>query len=264
MTTIRTASMTLGAALSSLFASPLYAQDVLFLQPPVGGGGIMRASSLWIDPGDQNDSDNDSIAWENFTLEHTSTVTRLVWWGQSMPPLGFNVSFYIQDPNTIALQPDIFGANPTGAIAEYDFPSPLAQSDSGVVRFTVDLPDGITFQGGQRYFISVVGLTPIFSGSWSWAQSPVSNLGFFWWIRGAHMYFHPSDDRAVELLGDCLDCNAPCAADFDGNTTLDFFDISGFLNAFQQQLPTADFTGDGQFDFFDVSSFLNAFTAGCP
>ena len=28
--------------------------------------------------------------------------------------------------------------------------------------------------------------------------------------------------------------------------------------------PSADFNGDGSFNFFDVSAFLNAFNAGCP
>jgi hypothetical protein len=55
-----------------------------------------------------------------------------------------------------------------------------------------------------------------------------------------------------------------CEADLTGDGSLDFFDVSAFLNAFNAQDPIADFTGDGMFDFFDVSAFLNAYNAGCP
>jgi hypothetical protein len=56
----------------------------------------------------------------------------------------------------------------------------------------------------------------------------------------------------------------PCPADLTGEGTLDFFDISVFLNAYNAMDPLADFFKDGVFDFFDVSAFLNAFNAGCP
>lgn len=55
-----------------------------------------------------------------------------------------------------------------------------------------------------------------------------------------------------------------CVADLTGEGTLDFFDVSAFLNAYNAMDPIADFTGEGVFDFFDVSAFLNAFNAGCP
>ncbi|PCI09638.1 hypothetical protein COB72_05760 [bacterium] len=55
-----------------------------------------------------------------------------------------------------------------------------------------------------------------------------------------------------------------CPADINDDGSLNFFDVSAFLNAFAAADPLADFTGDGQFNFFDVSAFLNAFSAGCP
>lgn len=59
--------------------------------------------------------------------------------------------------------------------------------------------------------------------------------------------------------------NAPaCPADLTGDGTLNFFDVSAFLQAFGASDPIADFTGDGMFNFFDVSAFLQAFAAGCP
>ena len=55
-----------------------------------------------------------------------------------------------------------------------------------------------------------------------------------------------------------------CPADLTGDGTLNFLDVSAFLNAFGSMDPIADFTGDGLLDFFDVSAFLNAFGKGCP
>lgn len=54
-----------------------------------------------------------------------------------------------------------------------------------------------------------------------------------------------------------------CIADFDQSGNLDFFDVSAFINAYQDQNPAADLNGDGQFNFFDVSLFINAYNAGC-
>ncbi len=56
----------------------------------------------------------------------------------------------------------------------------------------------------------------------------------------------------------------PCLGDFNGDGTLNFFDVSAFLEAFGSNDPAADFTGNGTWNFFDVSAFLQAFAAGCP
>ena len=59
-------------------------------------------------------------------------------------------------------------------------------------------------------------------------------------------------------------CSTDCVADLTGDGTLDFFDVSAFLNAFNGSDPAADLDDNGVFNFFDVSMFLNAFAAGCP
>jgi uncharacterized membrane protein len=55
-----------------------------------------------------------------------------------------------------------------------------------------------------------------------------------------------------------------CVADIDGNGTLNFFDVSAFLQGYNAQDPITDINGDGEFNFFDVSAFLSAYNAGCP
>jgi len=236
------------------------AQELLYSQPLTAGSGVTWDSSFWVDPGGQNDLDTDSQAWANFTLDHRALVTRLRWWGETMPPLGFTVSFYNQDPNTDAIQPDIFGANPSGAIIEEDFPFP----NGAIGGFFVDLQTPIVLEANTQYFVSVIGLTPVPFDGWGWAASDTHNGGTFYWIRGQHHYSHLPDDRAFELLGDCLDCVAPCPADLTGDGSLNFFDVSAFLTAFGAGDAVADFTGDGALNFFDVSAFLTAFAVGCP
>ncbi len=53
-------------------------------------------------------------------------------------------------------------------------------------------------------------------------------------------------------------------ADLNADGTLNFFDVSLFLSAFNDQDPIADITGEGNFDFFDISAFRQTFLAGCP
>jgi hypothetical protein len=55
-----------------------------------------------------------------------------------------------------------------------------------------------------------------------------------------------------------------CDADFNGDGNLDFFDVSLFIQAFNNQDASADFNNDGNWDFFDVSLFIQGFNAGCP
>ena len=76
---------------------------------------------------------------------------------------------------------------------------------------------------------------------------------------------HPLTNLVDDFLAG-LGSNAGtcCQADITGNGSLNFFDVSAFLNAFNISHPSADFTSDGNFNFFDVSAFLAAFAAGCP
>ena len=193
----------LSSALTLLLLPALgHAQGFAYEQPMSPGGGVLRNSQLWIDPSGQNDSDNDALAWEDFEFPVSATISKLRWWGQAAPSLGFEISFFHQDPNTIAVQPDIFapGSHP---ISEHIYTSfSQIAAGPGLFQFELDLVQPLTFDANTRYFVSVVGRTPIFSGSWGWAQGTGGVHGTFWWLRGAHMYFHLGDDRAVSLATD--------------------------------------------------------------
>jgi hypothetical protein len=70
--------------------------------------------------------------------------------------------------------------------------------------------------------------------------------------------------NSTDLLATRFSFGSACPVDLNRDGTLDFFDVSAFLNAYNAMDPVADFDGDGEFSFFDVSSFLNQFNAGCP
>ena len=54
-----------------------------------------------------------------------------------------------------------------------------------------------------------------------------------------------------------------CAADFDGNGTVNTLDFLAFMNAWTAKKAEADFDGNGTINTQDFLVFLNAFTAGC-
>lgn len=70
-----------------------------------------------------------------------------------------------------------------------------------------------------------------------------------------------SDPATVVIRVASGACNV---ADFNADGMLNFFDVSGFLVAYQAMDPAADLNGDGLFNFFDVSRFLVAYGDGCP
>jgi hypothetical protein len=64
-----------------------------------------------------------------------------------------------------------------------------------------------------------------------------------------------------------IDRGAACAADFNGDGFLDFFDYDDYVSCFEAgscpEGRTADFNGDGFADFFDYDDFVTAFELGC-
>ncbi len=185
------------ATLPLLLTTPLLAQSgPAYTQPTAPNGGILRPSQMWIDPTGQNDLDSDAQAWEDFQLTQTTSITTIRWWGDAAPALGFEIQFWNQDPNTIAVQPDLF----TGPFSHHVYTSftqtPITAT---LYQFDLQLAAPVTFQANTRYFISILGQQPIAFAYWNWASSLTGPNGTFWWQRGLHMYFHLGESRAVAL-----------------------------------------------------------------
>lgn len=96
---------------------------------------------------------------------------------------------------------------------------------------------------------------------WCLETAPV-----FCFETGEEMGFNPTLDGAAQsaMRTGKFVIASNCPADINGDTALNFFDVSAFLTAFAIGDPAADINHDGMFNFFDVSDFLTAFTAGCP
>ena len=54
-----------------------------------------------------------------------------------------------------------------------------------------------------------------------------------------------------------------CNADYNLDSSVDFFDYLDFVNDFAAGLAAADFNGDHVVDFFDYLDFVQAFSSGC-
>jgi len=135
------------------------------------------------------------------------------------------------------------------------FETPIYTIDSFAVQDQIAYTSN-RYQFGFQMFDVSNPQDPRYIGSYNQILSPESVTIFdtFALVQSQSRVFH---------FIDITDC-PPCPADLTNDNTLNFFDISAFLQAFTSQDPIADFTNDALFDFFDVSAFLAAFAAGCP
>ncbi len=72
----------------------------------------------------------------------------------------------------------------------------------------------------------------------------------------------PGLSYRLDLTGACF-AGGGCAADFNGDDVVDFFDYLDFVQAFADNDPSADFNADTVIDFFDYLDFVQAFAEGC-
>lgn len=74
-------------------------------------------------------------------------------------------------------------------------------------------------------------------------------------------YFYSFTNYTMQV--DNISLTRLCAADFNGDSTLDFFDYLDLVAAFADGIPAADFNHDNITDFFDYLDFVQAFSDGC-
>jgi len=102
--------------------------------------------------------------------------------------------------------------------------------------------------------------------------TPVSfpaGLGYYdfsWDAANKRLAIMDFNSRNVWIFSDTRP-TPPCAADFNQDGFVDFFDFDDFVSCFEGNgCPagrTADFNNDGFIDFFDFDDFVSAFETGC-
>jgi hypothetical protein len=112
-----------------------------------------------------------------------------------------------------------------------------------------------TFQTGARMLYRRSDVDPAYTPNS--AGLPDVALG----ALGLAELIRPGSVAAV-LTGEYPSCSG-CAADFNADGTVDFFDYLDFVAAFGEEDPAADFNGDETVDFFDYLDFVAAFEVGC-
>ena len=186
----------------------------------------------------------------------------------ALTPIGVEVSESVNYPSTTGEFINSGLSDNVGAVFEGYVWAML----DGEYIFSTDSDDGsrlligdevVVNNDGLHGMVKRTGSIPLHAG---WHRIRIE---FFEAGGGAGIISTMSGPGMTEqvLLGLFLshESGDPCSpADLNGDGTLDFFDVSGFLTAFGDHDPIADFNGDGVYNFFDISAFLIAFNAGCP
>jgi hypothetical protein len=76
-------------------------------------------------------------------------------------------------------------------------------------------------------------------------------------------YFKTAGALALNGIRIPSNGSVACPADFNADTTVDFFDYLDFVAAFSSNDPGADFNADTTIDFFDYLDFVAAFSSPC-
>ncbi len=84
--------------------------------------------------------------------------------------------------------------------------------------------------------------------------------GQLYWVDALYRSIHNNGEGSFSIAIP----QSACLADLNNDDSLDFVDISNFINMYGLQDPAVDFNGDSEWDFLDVSAFIGAFTKGCP
>lgn len=143
--------------------------------------------------------------------------------------------------------------------------TPVPIPDHPTFRWTVDpvapLPEGQGIVDRFERYLDFGGTNWIYVGGFTYSGFSCDGDGdgvggpYRSWAQFWHAMYGPQPA-------------AVCRQDINEDGLLNFFDISLFINLYNQQDPRADFFpaagGDGLFNFFDLSTFLNEFNAGCP
>lgn len=158
------------------------------------------------------------------------------------------------------------GADPSGpAVAVFTVPA-LPTVGSGIVTLIPDV--AALIEPGETYWL-VMGAATVGQFSWSYAEGNGSagpgSFGAFTYSEDNGVTWGPQGVENPHQMRVNGTPSCQCPADLTGDGSVDFFDISLFLNLYNAQDPLADLAPpSGVWNFFDVSAYITAYNAGCP
>ncbi len=250
---LASASLTPGVALA----------DVLVNQQPVSGGGVMRSSQLWQDPGpDGNDLDGDAVCWQDFVFSQPKSINRIEWWGNGACELGFRIEIWKQDPGTIAYQPYAIwyygGVETAEPLISFDTTSyTTSPGPGGLTHYVLNLPTPISVPANTptnpRWFMGVTGLTHQPYVTWNWAKGTGGSTKSYQFIRASgYIFWALPEGRAIVIA----DASVPCPADLTHDGVVDAADLALLLGAWGGS--SNDLNGDGIVNGPDLAVLLGA------
>lgn len=118
--------------------------------------------------------------------------------------------------------------------------------------------------GGSIQIALDSGYTPMFGDEWEiigGANNTVIEGAFDAYLMPAAP---PSLAYRVFIEADRVFVRLTCAADFNGDALQNFFDISNYIDLFNNEDPRADLAAPfGALNFFDIATYISIYNAGC-
>jgi len=143
--------------------------------------------------------------------------------------------------------------------------------DAASIGVNFGAPEGVAVDNGDGTWVWEIDTTVVDAGTGVEDAFAIYlngvHAGFFWFGGFNCALGQPGDGYTPsamfehQLFGPG---GAICVADMNGDSQLNFFDISLFIRLFRDRDPRTDINGDGAFNSFDIAAFLAAFGAGCP
>ncbi len=138
-----------------------------------------------------------------------------------------------------------------------------ASDDEGLRSFDIRA----SFDGGTRWFIVARDL-PGTARAYDWrlpASAGISSVRVRVVAKDLRFQNSSADSGLFSITAGLWP--SPCAADFNADGSVDFFDYDAFVQCFEgagcPPGASADFDADGSVDFFDYDAFVVAFESGC-
>ena len=227
--------------------------DTLYSQPfaQTANGGYFASSQASYDQ------------FDSFVLSADGSIESVSWYGVDLNEL-INLSPINPLSFLVEIWSDADGL-PGEVLSSTTIEDSAGATDTGqqlmgltLYSYAGSLSAPFTATAGTTYWIKIID--PTSNNDWFWASASGPDNTHVAIIGGVAGTF--SDDLSFTLTGTEL-----CAADFNGDGFLDFFDFTDFVTCFEGGAcpdgKTADFNNDGFADFFDFSDFVTAFETGC-